>query len=81
MVENREPRDDACLRRTRHADVDAEPFAGILADVVSITAAIWVVAALTAASGFVVLLRMYETHPRRLGPTTRTPPPAALSEV
>jgi len=56
-------------------------FAGILADVVSITAAIWVVAALTAASGFVVLLRMYETHPRRLGPTTRTPPPAALSEV
>ena len=56
-------------------------FAGILADVVSMTAAIWVVAALTAASGFVVLVRMYETHPRRLGPTTRTSPPAALSEV
>ena len=56
-------------------------FAGILADVVSITAAIWVVAALTAASGFVVLVRMYETHPPGLGPTTRTSPPAALSEV
>ncbi len=37
--------------------------AGILADLVSIEAAIWVVAALTAASGIVVALRMYETHP------------------
>jgi MFS family permease len=37
--------------------------AGILADVVSITAAIWAVAALTAASGLVVIVRMYETHP------------------
>jgi MFS family permease len=37
--------------------------AGILADVVSIDAAIWAVAALTAASGVVVLIRMYETHP------------------
>ena len=37
--------------------------AGIIADAVSITAAIWVVAALTAASGVVVALRMYETHP------------------
>jgi hypothetical protein len=38
--------------------------AGVLADVVSIDAAIWTVAALTAASGVIVLLRMYETHPR-----------------
>jgi MFS family permease len=39
--------------------------AGILADTVSIEAAIWAVAALTAASGVVVLVRMYETHPPR----------------
>ena len=38
--------------------------AGILADLVSIEAAIYAVAALTAVSGFVVLHRMYETHPR-----------------
>jgi len=38
--------------------------AGVLADAVSIDAAIWTVAALTAASGVVVLVRMYETHPR-----------------
>jgi len=37
--------------------------AGILADLISITAAIWAVAALTAASGFVAAARMYETHP------------------
>jgi MFS family permease len=37
--------------------------AGVLADAVSITAAIWAVAALTAASGFLVWVRMYETHP------------------
>jgi MFS family permease len=37
--------------------------AGAVADVVSITAAIWAVAALTAASGLVVIVRMYETHP------------------
>jgi MFS family permease len=36
--------------------------AGILADLISITAAIWAVAALTAASGVVVAVRMYETH-------------------
>ncbi len=39
--------------------------AGILADLISITAAIWAVAALTALSGLVVATRMYETHPRR----------------
>jgi MFS family permease len=36
--------------------------AGVLADMVSIDAAIWTVAVLTAASGLVVLVRMYETH-------------------
>jgi MFS family permease len=41
--------------------------AGAIADLVSITAAIWAVAALTALSGVVVALRMYETLPR--GPT------------
>ena len=39
--------------------------AGVIADWFSITAAIWSVAALTALSGLVVLVRMYETHPRR----------------
>ncbi len=38
--------------------------AGILADLISIPAAIYVVAALTAASGLIVAVRMYETHPR-----------------
>lgn len=37
--------------------------AGILADLISVQAAIWAVAALTAASGIVVAVRMYETHP------------------
>jgi MFS family permease len=36
--------------------------AGVLADAFGITAAIWAVAALTAASGLVVAIRMYETH-------------------
>jgi len=36
--------------------------AGILADLISITAAIWAVAALTALSGLSVAVRMYETH-------------------
>jgi predicted MFS family arabinose efflux permease len=38
--------------------------AGAVADLVSLTAAIWTVAAITAASGIVVAQRMYETHPR-----------------
>ena len=38
--------------------------AGILADLISIPAAIYAVATLTAASGLVVAVRMYETHPR-----------------
>jgi len=36
--------------------------AGVLADVISPTGAIWAVAAVTAASGIVVAVRMYETH-------------------
>jgi MFS family permease len=36
--------------------------AGVLADLFGLPAAIWVVAALTAASGAVVAVRMYETH-------------------
>ena len=38
--------------------------AGLVADALGIAAAIWAVAALTAASGFVVAVRMYETHSR-----------------
>jgi MFS family permease len=45
--------------------------AGALADAFDISVAIWAVAALTAASGVVVLVRMYETHPRH----DRTPVP------
>jgi MFS family permease len=36
--------------------------AGVIADALGMRAAIWTVAALTAASGVVVALRMYETH-------------------
>jgi MFS family permease len=36
--------------------------AGVLADAYGIPTATWVVAGLTAASGLVVALRMYETH-------------------
>jgi MFS family permease len=39
--------------------------AGVVADALGIRAAIWTVAALTAASGLVVATRMYETHHRR----------------
>ena len=42
--------------------------AGVLADWFSITAAIWAVAALTAVSGLVVLVRMYETHTASVTP-------------
>ena len=41
--------------------------AGIIADVVSLDAAIWTVAALTAGSAVVVAVRMYETHPHANG--------------
>jgi MFS family permease len=38
--------------------------AGVVADALGVRAAVWTVAALTAASGVVVALRMYETHQR-----------------
>jgi MFS family permease len=38
--------------------------AGVTADRLGIPAAIWLVAALTAASGIIVLIRMYESNPR-----------------
>ncbi len=52
--------------------------AGVLADAFDITVAIWAIAAITAASGIVVIVRMYETHPpsgrtpRRSTPSTRS---------
>lgn len=44
--------------------------AGLVADALGVHAAVWVVAGLTAASGAVVAVRMYETHHRR---STATP--------
>ena len=38
--------------------------AGIIADALGLEAAIWAVAVLTALSGVIVAVRMYETHPR-----------------
>jgi MFS family permease len=38
--------------------------AGVVADLLGIGVAIWVIAAITALSGLVVAVRMYETHPR-----------------
>jgi MFS family permease len=49
--------------------------AGLTADVFGILTAIWVVAALTAASGIVVAARMYETKPRTAGSL----PPAPIT--
>jgi MFS family permease len=46
--------------------------AGIVADAVGIRAAVWTVAALTAASGIVVAVRMYETHHRQDVPAPTT---------
>lgn len=37
---------------------------GIVADLAGLRAAVWVVAAITAASGLLVAARMYETHQR-----------------
>jgi MFS family permease len=39
--------------------------AGAIADAFGIATAVWVVAALTAASGLTVVVRMYETHPSK----------------
>jgi MFS family permease len=38
--------------------------AGVIADLLGLSAAIYAVAAITAVSGIVVMVRMYETHPR-----------------
>ncbi len=38
--------------------------AGVVADLLGLAAAIWVVAGITALSGLAVAVRMYETHPR-----------------
>jgi MFS family permease len=48
--------------------------AGVVADALGVRAAIWAVAVLTAASGLVVAVRMYETHRR----PADTPEPGAL---
>lgn len=47
--------------------------AGVVADSFGLAAAIWSVAAITAASGIVVSARMYETLPRRAAPGGLTP--------
>ncbi len=41
--------------------------AGVVADALGVRAAVWVVAVLTALSGLVVAVRMYETHDTRHG--------------
>lgn len=46
---------------------------GVVADLWGLRAAVWVVAAITAASGIVVAVRMYETHPRAHHPAEETP--------
>jgi MFS family permease len=45
--------------------------AGLVADALGVAAAVWTVAALTAVSGLVVAVRMYETHHRPDAPTTK----------
>jgi MFS family permease len=53
--------------------------AGITADLLGLRAAVWVVAAITALSGLVVAVRMYETrHPQ---PPTASPRPAPAQEA
>jgi predicted MFS family arabinose efflux permease len=51
--------------------------AGVIADAYGILAAVWAVAALTAASGLVVAARMYETLPSRARPGQAQPPAEA----
>jgi MFS family permease len=46
--------------------------AGVLADLFSIRTAVWTVAGLTAASGMLAAVRMYETHRRPAGRTSDT---------
>ncbi len=53
--------------------------AGITADLLGLRAAVWVVAAITALSGLVVAVRMYET--RHFQAPARAPQPAAPQEA
>jgi MFS family permease len=46
---------------------------GVVADLWGLRAAVWVVAALTAASGVIVAVRMYETHPKTHRPALARP--------
>ena len=55
--------------------------AGVIADTLGVEAAIWAVAALTALSGLVVALRMYETHPRQPPPAAAVTPLAASIDL
>jgi MFS family permease len=48
--------------------------AGVVADAYGIVTAVWVIAVLTAASGVVVAVRMYETHRRPAGPPAAAEP-------
>jgi len=57
--------------------------AGAVADLLGLAAAIWVVAALTAVSGLVVALRMYETHrrtPATAGGLAQAAPASAITQ-
>ena len=54
-------------------------FAGAIADWLGLAAAIWAVAALTALSGAIVAVRMYETH--RIGAQPILPAPARLTDA
>jgi MFS family permease len=51
--------------------------AGLIADLLGLAAAIWAVSALTAVSGLVVALRMYETHRKR----EPSPDPAGVAAL
>ena len=54
--------------------------AGVLADALGATTAVWAIAALTATSGLFVALRMHETHrPMRPEPGHRTATDVAVS--
>ena len=53
--------------------------AGVVADLLGLAAAIWVVAAITAVSGVVVAVRMYETHRRSSATADHRGPPVATA--
>jgi predicted MFS family arabinose efflux permease len=55
--------------------------AGVVADALGIRAAIWFVAGLTALSGLVVALRMYETHRRGVAVPDAAGPAALVKEM